>query len=178
MAIGDGLYSLLGPSTPTAKWIGYQIVSGCGNGLGSTIVSTILSHVLKLSSRVSQPIIALQNTLPASEISIAMAVLIFCQNFGGAIFLAFAEAVFSNSLKKLLTEYVPGVPAETIIAAGATGWRSIVPENQADGVFRAYGVSIDRTFYLAIGTSLGTMVFACCMGWVDIRKKKDIEPNA
>ncbi len=39
MAIGDGLYSLLGPSTPTANWIGYQIVSGLGNGLGTSIVS-------------------------------------------------------------------------------------------------------------------------------------------
>jgi len=53
MATGDGLYGLLAPSTPIAKWTGYQLVSGCGNGLGSTIVSMILSHVLKLSSHVS-----------------------------------------------------------------------------------------------------------------------------
>jgi hypothetical protein len=39
MAIGGGLYSLLGPSTTTAQWIGYQIVAGCGNGLGTTTVS-------------------------------------------------------------------------------------------------------------------------------------------
>jgi hypothetical protein len=39
MSIGDGLYTRLGPSTSTATWIGYQIVSGCGNGLGTTIVS-------------------------------------------------------------------------------------------------------------------------------------------
>jgi len=39
MSIGDVLYTRLGPSTSTATWIGYQIVSGCGNGLGTTIVS-------------------------------------------------------------------------------------------------------------------------------------------
>lgn len=38
MTIGDGLYTLLGPTTPTANWIGYQVVSGIGNGLGTTIV--------------------------------------------------------------------------------------------------------------------------------------------
>lgn len=43
MAIGDGLYSMLGPATSQATWIGYQIVSGIGNGLGSTIVSMLHS---------------------------------------------------------------------------------------------------------------------------------------
>lgn len=38
---------MLGPSTSTAKWIGFQLVSGVGNGLGTTMVgATILgSHI-------------------------------------------------------------------------------------------------------------------------------------
>lgn len=48
MAIGDGLYSMLGPATSQATWIGYQIVSGVGNGLGSTIVSML--HSINLLS--------------------------------------------------------------------------------------------------------------------------------
>jgi hypothetical protein len=54
MAIGDGLYSLLGPSTPTATWIGYELVSGIGNGLGSTIVRVVLRDTYFPSSLASR----------------------------------------------------------------------------------------------------------------------------
>ncbi len=107
-----------------------------------------------------------------------MALLIFCQNFGGAVFLTFAETIFSNSLTSLITRYVPGIDVKAVIDAGATGWRGILSESQVFGVLKAYSDSIDRIFYLAIGTSMGTMMFACGMGWVDIRKKKVVEPNA
>lgn len=47
MAIGDGLYTLMGVSTPPATWIGYEVITGCGNGLGATIVSTGLYENLQ-----------------------------------------------------------------------------------------------------------------------------------
>ncbi len=107
-----------------------------------------------------------------------MAILIFCQNFGGAIFLTFAQTIFDNNLRKLIAKYVPGVDVKVVISAGATGWRSTLSENQVLGVLRAYAGSIDGTFWLALGTSIGTMIFAFAMGWVDIREKKEVEPNA
>jgi hypothetical protein len=122
--------------------------------------------------------IAIQSTLPKSDQSIAMALLILFQNFGGSFFLTFAETIFSNSLSSLLSKFVPGVDANTIIAAGATGWRDILSNEQVEGVIKAYTESIDRVFYLAIGTSVGALIFASRMGWVDIRTKKDVEPNA
>ncbi len=94
------------------------------------------------------------------------------------MFLTFAETIFSNSLTTLTAQYVPGVDVSAVIDAGPTGWRSLLSENQGPGVLKAYGESIDRTFYLAIGTSIGAMIFACGMGWVDIREKKVVEPNA
>jgi hypothetical protein len=38
-AIGSGLLSMLTPTTPTSKWIGYQILMGAGRGLGGPLVS-------------------------------------------------------------------------------------------------------------------------------------------
>jgi hypothetical protein len=125
-----------------------------------------------------QPLIAIQSLIPAEEQSIAMAILIFCQNFGGAVFLTITETIFGNSLQRLIADYVPGVDVKAVIATGATGWRSILSENQVSGVLRAYAGSIDGAFWLALGTSFGTMAFALGMGWVDIRKKKEVEPNA
>jgi len=104
--------------------------------------------------------------------------LISCQNFGSAIFLIFGETIFTNSLKTLIAQYVPGVDAKTLIAAGATGWRSILSDSQVAGLLKAYAGSIDRVFYLATGASIAAMIFACGMGWGDIRKKKVVEQNA
>jgi hypothetical protein len=81
-----------------------------------------------------QPLIAIQSLISAEEQSIAMAILIFCQNFGGAVFLIIAETIFGNSLRRLIAEYVPGADVKAVIAAGATGWRSILSENQVSGV--------------------------------------------
>lgn len=106
-----------------------------------------------------------------------MALLIFSQNFGGAVFLTFAETIFTNSLSKLIPQYAPDVNSGAVIAAGATGWRSLVSKDQIEGVLNAYAGSIGRVFYLAIGTSVGAMMFACGMGWVDIRQMNDANPQ-
>lgn len=37
-AIASGLLSLLSPSTPTGKWVGYQILLGIGRGFGLSVV--------------------------------------------------------------------------------------------------------------------------------------------
>lgn len=107
-----------------------------------------------------------------------MAILIFCQNFGGAVFLAFAETIFSSGLKSLIVQYVPGVNGKAVIAAGATGWRSILSEDQVSGMLKVYSESITHVFYLTIGTSVAMMLCACGTGWVDISKKPDEDSNA
>jgi hypothetical protein len=38
MAIGGGLISTYTPTTPTGRWIGYEIILGAGRGLGMQMV--------------------------------------------------------------------------------------------------------------------------------------------
>jgi hypothetical protein len=40
-AIGYGLMSMLEPTTPASKWIGYQILYGVGSGAMSSAVSLL-----------------------------------------------------------------------------------------------------------------------------------------
>ena len=40
VAIGSGLLSMLSPSTPSSKWIGYQILLGIGRGFGIQMVNS------------------------------------------------------------------------------------------------------------------------------------------
>lgn len=38
LSVGSGLIATFSPSTPTGKWIGYQILYGVGRGLGIQMV--------------------------------------------------------------------------------------------------------------------------------------------
>ncbi|KAJ5641800.1 hypothetical protein N7490_005800 [Penicillium lividum] len=154
LSVGSGLISTFSPSTPTGKWIGYQILYGAGRGLGLQI-----------------PLLNVQNTVPPQQLPIAMALTIFSQSFGAAVFLSLAETIFSNSFRGLITEYAPSVNPQSILDAGATGFRHIVSESDLVGILMAYSKSIDRVFYLTTGMGAGCFIFAMAMGWKNLKKK-------
>lgn len=60
LSVGSGLIATFSPSTPTGKWIGYQILYGAGRGLGLQMVCLILpitdpsAHLVTLSFLGSQ----------------------------------------------------------------------------------------------------------------------------
>jgi hypothetical protein len=153
-AIGNGLVSTFGPDTTTAQWIGYQIVLGAGRGPG-----------------MQMPLIAVQAVLQPSQIPVAMALLVFANTFGGAIFLTIADSIFSNGLSELLARYLPNVNADKVIAAGGTGVRDAVSVDDLPGALLAYAQSVDRVFYLAAAAAVGCFLISWNMGWKDIRKK-------
>ncbi|KAI1098442.1 MFS general substrate transporter, partial [Jackrogersella minutella] len=155
VTIAYGLFSCLSPSSPTRDWIGYQILYGAGCG-GAWTVSYV----------------AIQNTIPTTQISIAMAILIFCQNLGGAVFLIAAQTIFSNGLREQIEQNVPGVDAEQVIAAGARSIRQLVSGEQLTGVLQAYSTSINNVMYLGIGVAGMSFLFCWGLGWKDIRVKK------
>jgi hypothetical protein len=107
-----------------------------------------------------------------------MAFLLFIQTFSGALFLSFAETIFSNSLVSGLAEFAPTVDAEAVIAAGASSFRSILQPGQLEGVLLAYSLSLVRCFYLAAATAAAVFVTCWGMGWKDVRKSKRISGAA
>jgi hypothetical protein len=154
--IGNGLLSTLSPSTSTGEWIGYQILMGAGRGFG-----------------MQMPIIAIQNTILPDLIPISMSLLSFSQAFGGAVFLALGDTIFTNSLSTTIPIYAPGVNPQAVIAAGATDIRGVVSNpSLLAGVLVAYSKSVDRVMYLAVGCACATFLCAWGMGWQDIRKKE------
>ena len=118
--------------------------------------------------------IAVQNTLQPVQIPVAMALLMFSQTFGGALFLSFSDTIFTNSLKALIPTYAPSIDATTVINAGANGIRRLISSSNLGNVLVAYAKSVDRVFYLT--ASAGVCCFICTwgMGWKDIRKKKEV----
>ena len=154
LAVGAGLISTFGPYEDTGKWIGYQILVGAGRGSG-----------------LQMPIVAVQNNLQPMQIPVAMAMVMFSQTFGGAMFLSFGDTIFTNSLRSLLPQYAPNVDAQAVIAAGATGFRDFVKGADLDKVLQAYAISVDRVFYLVAAAGVCCFIFSWGMGWKDIRRK-------
>ncbi|KAI9703447.1 MAG: hypothetical protein M1820_005920 [Bogoriella megaspora] len=154
-AVGYGLITTFSSTTPSREWIGYQVLIGAGRGCG-----------------MQMPLVAIQANVPLSQISVAMSILVFCQTFGGAVFLTFAQTILTQSLRSQIPKYAPGVDPETVIDVGATAVRDVVSKRQLAGVLQAYAKSVDRVFYLAVGAACGVFLFAWGMKWTDVRKKK------
>lgn len=93
-----------------------------------------------------QPLTAVQTNVPAAQLSVGTALVVFTQFFGGAIFIAFAQTTFTNSLGPALREFAPNVSAKFVIDTGATNLRDVVPEGELDDVLMAYNKALTHTF--------------------------------
>ncbi|KAK8076017.1 hypothetical protein PG994_003289 [Apiospora phragmitis] len=152
-AIAFGLMSTVRPGTASASRIGYQVLTSFGMGAGTTM-----------------PFVVVQNLVPLAQTPTAMAILLFCQNFGGACFLTFASTVFNQSLPKAIATYAPEANVEAILAVGATAFRQVARASDLPGIIMAYSVSISYVWYLVCGAAGGALITGLFMGHRDIRK--------
>lgn len=115
---------------------------------------------------------SVQTCLQEGQIPVGLTLVVFSQTFGGAIFLAFAQTVLNTGLKNYLPKYAPNVNPETVINAGATGFRAVVPQADLPGVALAYNRSVNDIFYLATASAVATFIFCWGMGWKSVKKAK------
>ncbi|KAJ4314850.1 hypothetical protein N0V84_008681 [Fusarium piperis] len=153
-AVANGLFSTMGPHTRTATWAGYQILAGFARGLG-----------------MQMSIIAVQAHTNPEMTSVATAVLIFAQTFGGAIFVSIANVIFNNKLHDELVSRLPNLDADAIIDAGASGVRQVVSTKDLPEALMSYSNAVNATFYLAVAASCAMFFTSFGIGWKDIRKK-------
>lgn len=115
--------------------------------------------------------------MPAEQIPLAMAIVIFWQNIGASTSLIAANAIFSNSLRHQLQQRIAeiGLSPDIIVDAGVRSIRKLVSGSQLTAVLAAYAKSVDNVMYLGIAVSVAVLVFAPGLGWKDIRKVKDLQ---
>jgi hypothetical protein len=154
LAIGTGLLSLLQTDTPTAQWVGFQILLGIGSGSG-----------------LQMPLIAVQAAMDGEELASGIAFMVFSQAIGPAIANTVYNVIFLSSLSTQIARFAPNVDAQAIINAGASGYRSIVSPADLDGMLVAYSNSLGRIYYLAAAFAAICWIASWGMGWNDIRKK-------
>ncbi|KAI0002657.1 efflux pump [Xylariaceae sp. FL0662B] len=155
VAIGGGILSLLDPETPTSKWVGYQILLGFGRGVG-----------------LQMPVIAVQAILKPDLIPIGMSLVVFSQTFGGSIFLTVANILFNTTLRMGISRLEPEVSAAQVIGAGATAFRSVVPEAYLGPVVHAYSQAVSAVFYLSAALAVVYFAFSWGIGWTNVKTKE------
>ena len=152
--IGAALMTTFNIHTSSGKWIGYQILTGAGRGLG-----------------LQQPFLAVQSHCPPAQLAVGTAVVAWSQFFGGAIFVAMGQTAFANLLRHSLTQYAPDVDQEIIVEAGATNYAADVPASQQGEVLLAYNQAIVQTYYLAVASAAAAAITAVAMGAAKSKKK-------
>lgn len=77
-----------------------------------------------------------------------------------------------------MSTFAPSVSVETVIAAGASAFRDVVPKAELVGVLFAYNQAVQHVFYLAAGAAAATLLFCWGMGWKSVKKVKVVKSEA
>ena len=154
MSIGAGLLTTWTPDTTHPEWIGYQVLFGFGLGIG-----------------MQQASLAAQAVLPRKDAPIGIALVMFCQQMGGAVFVSVGESVFTNQLVKGLKN-VAGISPAVVVNTGATDLRHVVNPSNLHGVLVAYNNAITKTFTVALAMACFSIIGALCIEWKNIKPPK------
>ncbi|KAJ6008616.1 hypothetical protein N7499_001333 [Penicillium canescens] len=155
MAIAAGLLATLETDSNHSKWIGYQAMFGIGIGLG-----------------MQQPMIVAQAALKTVDVPSGMAIVMFAQTLGGAIFVSVGQNVFQNQLVHNLAIYAPDQNVAQVVSTGATMLRSVVTGSDLHKVLVAYNAAITETFYVAVAMSALSLVGPIFVEWISVKGKK------
>ncbi|KAH7324114.1 major facilitator superfamily-domain-containing protein [Rhexocercosporidium sp. MPI-PUGE-AT-0058] len=145
-SVGAGLLTILKVDTPTAQWIGFQIVYGFG-----------------LGSCFQAPNLAAQTVLPRKDVSVGVSLMLFSQTLGSSIFVSVGQNVLDQHLASLLTS-ISGLDLtpEQIQRGGITGLFDIIPPRYHTAVLEAYNSSLRICFVVAL--ILTCLSVACSLG--------------
>jgi len=115
---------------------------------------------------------AIQTTLPEKDIPLGLAVVLFAQNFGPALFVSIAQTIFTNELADNLKDLVPGLDAHIIENMGLGDLKARVgPQNLQTALLR-FDKSLTQTWYLAVGLTCATMIGSLLMEWRSVKQKR------
>ncbi|OHF01150.1 major facilitator superfamily transporter [Colletotrichum orchidophilum] len=146
---GCGLLRLLSPDTPTAHWVGFEILVAAGFGMA-----------------IQQGFTAVQAVLPPDEVPIGTAAVVASQSLGGAIFISVGNALFQNHLLQASAENaVPAVDIRVVLGAGVAAFRTAVPAGALPMMLTLYNEALRVAFTAAIPLAGVSAIAACFLEW-------------
>jgi MFS family permease len=157
MSIGAGLITTFKPDTDNAGWIGYQVLFGLGLGAG-----------------MQAPNLAAQAVLNSADVAIGVALVMFAQQLGGAIFISVAGNIFTTHLLSSFSQIPESsswIPS-TIINMGATDLRNAIPAQYLDIALVDYNSALVRCFDVGLAMACVMIIGALGMEWKNIKLNK------
>ena len=154
-AVGAGLLTTWKTNTNHSEWIGYQCIYGFGVGFG-----------------MQQALITVQAVLPLKDVPVGTAVAMFCQTFGGALFVSVAQNIFNNRLAGEIVKNTEGVSPELILHVGATSLRDRIPHAILPAVQEAYNTALTNTWYVAVAMVCMSAIGAAFVEWKSVKGMK------
>ncbi|KAK5687676.1 hypothetical protein LTS10_001816 [Elasticomyces elasticus] len=155
-SVGTGFITTLSVHSSVATWTVFQLLAGLGCGLG-----------------VQQPYVAAQKVVNKPDVPTALVVVGFAQRLGNIICLAAAQYVFTCRLVANLRRGVPQVDPTVVLNTGATSLRTSVAGMYEPAMLKAYSVTLDRVFQIAVVLSCLAMIGALGTEWKSVKK---VEP--
>jgi hypothetical protein len=156
LTVGSGMLTTMHPESSLAKWIGYEILAGAGTGFGTAL-----------------PLLAVQDALQPSDVSIGFAVVLTAGYLASSIALAVAEAVFVSQLKRQIRNQIPGVDPESIIAtSGTTDLRNLLPKNLYEQGLQVYSTALTHSWYISVILAGVSVPLVLGLKWKKIEVKK------
>ncbi|CAI7581357.1 unnamed protein product [Penicillium glandicola] len=159
LAVGAGLCSTFQRSSGSSEWIGYQAMIGMGSGLGYQL-----------------PLLVIQADVPAADVPVATAIVIFMQNLAGSVFSAIAQNVFQNQLAKSVQTLAPSVNPKSILDAGTGDLSDRFPSDVLPSILQAYNTAVTDTFYVGVAAASLSVFGAFIVRWNVSVKKAPPEP--
>ncbi|KAL3434848.1 MFS general substrate transporter [Aspergillus tetrazonus] len=154
LATGGGLYQLVRVDSPRGHWIGFQILSGLGYGICSQM-----------------PILAVQVVLRKPDIPTGLVMIMFFQMLGGALAPSVGQNLFTDGLLQNLSE-VQGIDGAAVVAAGASGFRAIVPPALMNAVVDAFNSALRNVFWVAVAAPALAWITSWAMEWRQLPDSK------
>ena len=159
LTIGCTFLHMLYVQTSGARWIGYQILTGVGFGMGFQI-----------------PYTAVQVVLSPEDLPTGNALIVFFQTLGGGLAVSIAQNVFISSLVKELSD-VPQIHPATLIAQGVSMIHSETPPELLPAVLEAFNLALSKAFILPIVGAGLAFLCSLAMEWRTVQKDKGTKAN-
>ena len=155
MPIGAGLISTWKVDTGHGEWIGFQVLYGLSLGLG-----------------MQQAQLAAQTVLKRADVPTGMALVVFMQTLGGAVFISVGQNVLTAHLVGGISRLVDGLDPALIVNTGATDLRGLVPGELLPAVLEVYNEALRQVFLISTGLASVTILGALGLEWRSVKKGK------
>lgn len=161
LSIGCGLLTTLEVSSNRSHWAPYLFLSGIGFGAGLIGPQTAVPVVLE-----------------PQDVALGISGVTCAQILGSSIFISAGSNLLNAQLRSGISTVLPRLDVETILQAGATGLREVVPPADLNPVLDIYNDALRSVFYVCLAMAVTSIFMALGMEWQSSQRRKDAERSA